>query len=94
MIRKILTIAIPLLAPTVAYILYVYFARKNQRDKEDGRPIPHWREWPWIILVPCGALLTALSLFALGLSGDNRDPGTYEPPRLEDGKVVPGGFGD
>ena len=94
MIRQIITIAVPLLAPTIAYILYVYFTRKNKEDAEEGREVPHWRQWPWVILVPTGALLAALSLFLLGLPGEDRDPGTYVPPRLEDGKVVPGGLGD
>ena len=94
MIKKILTVAIPLLAPTIAYILYVYFSRKNKEDEDAGRDIPHWRQWPWTILVPTGALLAALSLFILGLPGDDQDPGAYVPPRLEDGKIVPGGFAD
>ncbi len=92
MIKKIITIAVPLLAPTIAYILYLYFARKNKADEEAGRDIPHWRQWPWAILAPTGALLAALSLFILGLPGADRDPGAYVPPRLEDGKIVPGGF--
>ena len=94
MIRKILTIAVPLLAPIIAYIVYIYYTNKNRHDREEGRAIPHWRQWPWVVLVPCGALLTALSLLALGLPEGNPDPGAYVPPRLEDGKVVPGGFGD
>ena len=94
MIRQIVTIAVPLLAPTIAYILYIYFSRKNQEDEEEGREVPHWRQWPWVILVPSGALLAALSLFILGITGEQHDPNTYIPPRLEDGKIIPGGFAD
>jgi len=94
MIRKILTIAIPLLAPTIAYVLYVYFTAKNRESELEGRKLPEWRRWPWIYLVPCGAVLTAISLALLGLPGDADNPGAYIPPHMEDGKIVPGGFQD
>jgi len=94
MIRQILTIAIPLLAPTIAYMAYLYFTAKNREAELEGRRLPEWRRWPWIILIPCGALLAALSIALLGLPGDADDPSTYVPPHMEDGKIVPGGFKD
>lgn len=94
MIRNILTIGVPLLAPTVAYILYLYFSRKNHEDEEQGREVPHWRHWPWVLLVPTGAMLAALCLALLGLPGGDHEPGSYVPPHMKDGKIVPGGFAD
>lgn len=94
MIRTILTIVVPLLAPTVAYLLYIYFTEKNREAEQEGRKLPEWRRWPWLVLVPCGAVLTAITLALLGLPGEEHNPGAYVPPRMEDGKIVPGGFED
>ncbi|WP_425406727.1 DUF6111 family protein [Hwanghaeella sp.] len=94
MIRKILTIAIPLLAPTIAYMMYLYFTAKNREDELQGRRLPEWRRWPWVTLVSTGAALTALTIALLGLPGDEKNPGAYIPPHMEDGKIVPGGFKD
>ena len=94
MIRKILTIVIPLLAPTIVYVTYLYFTAKNREAELEGRRLPEWRRWPWHILIPCGAALTALTVALLGLPGDEVVPGAYVPPHMEDGKIVPGGFTD
>jgi len=94
MIRKILTIAIPLLAPTLVYVMYLYFTAKNREAELEGRKIPEWRRWPWLILVTSGAILTAISITVLGLPGEEHNPGAYVPPHMEDGKIVPGGFAD
>lgn len=92
MIRQILTVVVPLLAPTIAYILYLYFTAKNREAEEQGKRLPEWRRWPWLVLVPTGALLAALSIALLGLPGSSDDPGAYVPPHMENGKIVPGGF--
>lgn len=94
MIRKILTIVVPLLAPTIVYVMYLYFIAKNRAAEQEGRRLPEWRRWPWQILIPCGAVLTAISVALLGLPGDAVVPGTYVPPHMENGKIVPGGFAD
>lgn len=94
MIRKILMIAVPLLAPTLVYILYMYYTAKNRQEEEAGRRLPEWRKWPWVKLITAGSFLTALTVAVLGFPSDSHDPGAYVPPHMKDGKIVPGGFTD
>ncbi len=94
MIRNILTVVVPFLAPIIAYLVYMYYTAKNREEERAGRRIPEWRRWPWLILVSSGAVLTALSLAVLGVPDGADDPGSYTPPHMENGKIVPGGFQD
>lgn len=48
---------------------------------------------PWFALVVAGLVLVCLSLVLLVLVEPGEPPGaTYLPPRLEDGRLVPGEF--
>jgi hypothetical protein len=85
MIFKILKYAIPLLLPFVLYFLWVAIER---RRKAAGG----WeaRDTPWIWLSMTGLVLLIVSLLGAGLFIGSEPGGTYVPPHVEDGKVVPG----
>jgi hypothetical protein len=84
LIRIILQIVVPLLLPTVAYVLWARYARQHT--------LADLRRGPWIWLVGAGLVLVAASA-AVWIAVEHQPPGsTYVPPRFEDGKLVPGHF--
>ncbi len=93
MIRTILTVVLPLIAPTLAYLIWMQLRSQRREDEEAGRPVPKWQKLPWPWLIVSGAALAALSLIAFGYLDRSPDiTRRYIPPTLEDGKVVPGRF--
>ncbi len=78
MTRILLTYVLPLLLPTALYLLWLRFAGGGAR-----------REVPWMWLAIAGLGLAAMVLSGLALSGGDKD-GIYEPPHVENGKIVPG----
>ncbi len=88
MIRILLNYALPLLLPTV-----IYFIWAAQRRKGKGRSDSEehwWQGGPWFWLAVSGFLLMAATLVAFGLT-DGFEPGkTYQAPRWEGGKIIPG----
>ena len=91
MIRQIITIAAPLLAPFVIYYIWRWAARRRADAESQGKPLPHWQELPWTWLIISGAALTALVLVLTAVLGTETD-GVYIPPHMEDGVIVPGTF--
>ena len=90
MIRHLITIAIPLLAPVALYLLYSWhLQRKGGKTGDD--PFS-WKEIPWIWLVVAGLTLMSATLLASTFISRNPDAKQYEPPRFEDGKRVPSTF--
>ena len=92
MIKQILTILLPLLAPTIAYLIWGWFMRKRKHDLDDGKKLEAWQTWPWRYLVGAGAILSMISLLLLGLTTNNNLTGKYIPPTVIDGELVPGHF--
>ena len=86
MLRLILEIALPLLTPIALYGVWSHFDARRR-----GTRMPGWEEGHWFWAALLGAALAAASLVWLGESGD-RGKGEYIPPRVENGKVVPGQF--
>ena len=82
MLRFLLHYVLPLLLPFLIYFAYVGLAR--------GRT-PGWmEETPWLILAGAGVVLLAASLVSWSLWTGAPPEEAYQPPRLEDGRVVPG----
>ena len=93
MLRTFLTVVLPLIAPTVAYLVWMYLRAQRREEEEAGRPVPRWRQLPWPWLVVSGAALAAVAVLAVGYVDRSADiTRRYIPPQLEDGKVVPGRF--
>lgn len=84
MTRVALTIILPLLLPTALYLLWAFAAG---RLTEPSALV--WRGLPWGWLAVCGAVLAAAVLVLVSQLGGVRN-GSYVPPHVEDGRVVPG----
>ncbi len=84
MTRILLTIVLPLLLPTLVYVLWLAATRRAAL----AGPAP-WQALPWVWLVGAGVALAALLLFIIGVHVGSPE-GTYVPPRYIDGRVVPG----
>jgi hypothetical protein len=81
MIRALITYLVPLLAPFVLYALYVRITRAKDPERALNTP------WFWLLIV--GLVLMIATMFATAtFTGDNPD-GTYVPPHMEDGRIVP-----
>lgn len=90
MLRVALLVALPILAPTLLYLLWLQLARR--RAIAAGAAPPTLGEAPWVLLAGIGVGLAVLALGASMLFfEDNGAPGDrYVPPHVIDGRVVPG----
>jgi hypothetical protein len=87
-IRKILTILLPLVLPTLVYMAYVYVERRRQAAA--GTPVPWWVTAPWPWLVSIGVLLCGLTMGVLAVTGGADPHAGYVPAHLgSDGQLVP-----
>ena len=85
MTRVFLTIVVPLLLPTA---LYMAWAASVGRAEPAGAA-SNWRALPWAWLAGAGVILVVIVLVAVVEIGGVRE-GSYVPPHLENGVVVPG----
>ena len=90
--RRLLTILLPLLLPTLLYFGYLWFARSRGATGSGGTQSV--RDIPWFWLGIAGLLLLAVTLVASTLIGGAAPGSHYQPPQLIDGQVQPGGFSD
>jgi hypothetical protein len=94
MTKKFLTFIVPFIAPTIAYIVWVYFRQEREDAAVHGRRLPPWQDFPWTWLVTLGAVSAAATLIFFGTIGGVGTDAEYRPARYEDGKLVPGEFVD
>jgi len=85
MLRVVLTIVLPLLLPTILYLLWV-----GAFGAERGRSALRWTAVPWIWLAGAGAVLLAIVLFVVTVHFGSPQEGVYVPPRWEGGHIIPG----
>lgn len=76
-----------LLAPTILYLGYLVLARKAAVGKGETAKTLRGLPWPWLLGI--GVVLMAASLVAIALTSGEDPEGTYVPPHVVDGKVVP-----
>ena len=84
MIRIALNYGLPFLLPFGAYACFVMLTRRAA-----ARGI-QWQEAPWVWLAISGLGLVIAGLVATGLMTGTDPHGTYVPPHLEGGQIVPG----
>ncbi len=92
MLRVFFTIVLPLVLPTVLYLVWVrisHWSPGGSQESEQGEAV-HWSALPWVWLAVAGAVLLALMLFVVTVHFGAPQPGTYVPPRSENGRIVPG----
>lgn|GEM_PF-881669 len=90
--RTVLTIILPLIAPSLVFFIWAWFAKRRAKAEARHQPVPEWQKWPWARLMLAGAILTALTLSAVAMMRDNPLGSRYVPPRLENGELIPGHF--
>jgi hypothetical protein len=83
-VRQLSEIALPLILPTLIYFGYVLYARARGASE-----IP---EMPWIWLAAAGGVLLGVTFAALALLGGASPSEVYQPPKIVNGTVQPGGF--
>jgi cytochrome bd-type quinol oxidase subunit 2 len=93
MIRKLLTIGLPLLAPFVVYFIWWWTKRRRELAEARGREVAPWEDLPWVWLISAGAGLAALALIGTALTSGGDPFAEYQTPRFEDGKIIPGQVG-
>ena len=84
MTRVALTIVVPLILPSLLYIAWLRATGRLMAVRGGIAPLP----WPW--LIGSGLALAALTLVVVNVQFGNSPQGTYVPPHVEDGRVVPG----
>ncbi len=83
--RVALMILLPLLLPLAVFALW--------RVMGFGKTVPRWfEELPWVTLLACGVVLAGLTLVTWLLLDRAPAGSEFQPPHMEDGKIVPGGF--
>ncbi len=89
--RVFLQYVLPLLLPTLVYVAYM--ANRRSRAAKAGDEVPDWLTGPIYWYVLAGGLLLVGSFAFLFFKEDGGvGDGVYQPPRVEDGKVIDGGF--
>ena len=86
MLRVLLTVLLPLMAPFLAYIAWVWLVRHKVQG---GELVLDWRQspWPWMLALGLAGALGGL-LYLYVTTG--HPAGTeLVPPQLIDGVVVP-----
>ncbi len=87
MTRILLQYLLPLLLPAAIYLAWAWFSRGRQPA---GAPAAGLREGPWFWLILAGVALAAGGLVYTALIGGEAPGETYQAPRWEDGRIVPG----
>jgi uncharacterized protein DUF6111 len=85
MLRVGFTIILPLILPTVLYLAWIWAMGWSQRSDATG-----WAALPWLPLAATGVVLLAVVLFVVTVGFGTSTPGVYVPPRLENGRIIPG----
>ena len=80
MVRVLLEVILPFLAPFLVFFGYVLLVTRGQRFLE---------RTPWFVLITCGLVLVCLSLGSLAFTSGEEPGGEYVAPHVEGGRVVP-----
>ena len=87
MTRILLQYLLPLILPTLVYLLWVRIAGRARTVEGVNRLAS---EGPWLWLIVAGVVLMGAVLAASAWTGGSGPTGTYVAPRWEGGRVVPG----
>lgn len=91
MLRELVTVLLPLLFPTVTFVLWI--KARNAYIRHHGGDVPPVERGVWFWLALSGGVLVLLSLGASALLAPAGKPSDqYVPPVFRDGKIVPGHF--
>ncbi len=88
MLRIVIQHLLLFLLPLILYAIYL--AAMRQRAQVTGAVKPSWEDGPWFWLVVAGIVLSIGAFVVLGFAGGASTNSDYIPPRIIDGKIVPG----
>ena len=87
MLRDLLTLVVPLVLPTVLYLVWL----QAMRWSEQRAARLSWRAMPWVWLAATGVVLAALVLFVVTVHYGTATPGRLRGRRMSrTGEIVPG----
>ena len=81
MLRIVLFYVLPFLLPFIGFFTYRFLVTRGQAMVN---------ETPWFILTVAGLGLAIGTLVTVALTGGGEINADYQPPRIEDGRIVPG----
>lgn len=91
MLRIVLTYLLPFLAPATLFVVWVWL-RARYVERHGGEP-PEIEKGVWFWLFLAGGILVLITMGVTAFVTSGGRPGdVYVPPKVIDGKVVPGGF--
>ena len=88
MSRALVQFLLPILLPTVLFVVWLAFT--HYRGGADGDVLTRFRDGPWFWLVLSGFVLMIGGLAYTGLTRGTHPGGTYVAPHVEGGRIVPG----
>jgi hypothetical protein len=87
--RALLEYIVPIVLPSLLYLAWL--AYENRRVAEGGEgTLRRWQEGPWVWLFAAGVAIAVAGSLLLALWRGYGTEGRYVPPRVEDGRIVPG----
>jgi hypothetical protein len=89
MARILFQLVFPILLPTLLYALWLAAERRRVEAAGTGEK-PGWSDAPWFWLVALGVFFAGVIAVAIALLGGGDMQGTYVPPVVKDGQIVPG----
>jgi hypothetical protein len=88
MIRIFFTYILPLVLPTLIYVLWVWNTKRKHNPNADGE-LPGLRRGHLFWSLASGFLMMIFALITIALmTGAPPDSGTYQSPRLEGEKII------
>ena len=88
MIRVLFEELLPLVLPTVLYLLWWLIIGRNRKAAAAGAKA--WYDGPWFWLILAGVALSGAVLVVGALRTGGDPTGTFVAPRYEGGRIVPG----
>lgn len=87
MIRLLVFRFWPALIPLIVYTIWHRCAVKKARAQ--NAPLPRFRDGPWYWMVLASLLFAALCFIFWGAEAIEGIKGSYTPPHMENGQIVP-----
>ena len=90
MIRVFFTYILPLVLPTLIYVMWIWYSRRKKmhNSNDDSKlPILDHKNLFWSLALGILMMIFALITIAI-MTGDPPNSGTYQSPRFEDGKII------
>ena len=88
MARILLHYVLPLALPALVFVGWVLLTRKE--DGKDLSTLDRLQKGPWYWILVIGLTLTLGGLAAIAAFEGAPPGGTYQAPRFEDGRIIPG----